>query len=159
MQAASSSPVSLRIIRVLRASPERVYRAWTVPGELRRWFAAGEGYTTPIAEVDLRVGGRFRVGMQAPGGGRLSVASGTYAEIVPGARLVFSWRWEHDGPAAPTTRLRLEFRPHPLGTEFILIHEGLADQATREQHITGWQECLDSLERLLAKSDSELEER
>ena len=144
---------TVNLHKVLRASPDRVYRAWTQPEELRRWFAAGEGYTTPIAEVDLRVGGRFRVGMQAPDSDELSVASGVYEEIVPGARLVFTWRWEHEGPAAPTTRLTLEFRPHAEGTELVLVHERLVDATMRDQHARGWQACLASLERLLSKGD------
>ncbi len=151
-----SPTFTVNLHKVLRASPERVYRAWTQPEELRRWFAAGEGYTTPIAEVDLRVGGRFRVGMQAPDSSQLSVASGVYEEIVPGARLVFTWQWEHEGPAAPTTRLTLEFRPHAEGTELILIHERLVDPTMRDQHTRGWHACLASLERLVSKGDETL---
>ncbi len=146
---AASPAFSLSLRRVLRASPERVFRAWTRADDLKRWFAAAEGYTTPIAEVDLRVGGRYRIGMQAPGSHELSVATGTYEEIVPPSRLVLTWRWEHEGSAAPTTRLTLEFRPHPEGTEFVLVHEGLLDETMREQHAAGWTGCLDSLERLI----------
>src|SRR5690349_14866129 len=114
-----SSPVlSVNIRRVFRVPPLRVFRAWTVPAELRRWFGAAQGYTTPIAEVDLRVGGRFRIGMQAPNSSEVSVATGVYEEIVPITRLVKTWRWEHDAPETPPTRLILEFRPHPEGTEF-----------------------------------------
>jgi uncharacterized protein YndB with AHSA1/START domain len=152
MPPSSSPALFVCIHRVLRADPGRVFRAWTVPSELKRWFAAGEGYATPIAEVDLRIGGRFRIGMQAPNNGELSVATGVYEEIVPPARLVFTWHWEHDRPETPLTRLRLEFRPHPEGTELVMIHEGFADTSTQEQHSAGWQACLDSLERLINRS-------
>ena len=150
---AASPAFTLNLRRVLRASPERVFRAWTRADELKRWFAAAEGYTTPQAEVDLRVGGRYRIAMQAPNSTELSVATGTYEEIVPPSRLVLTWRWEHEGPAAPTTRLTLEFRPHPDGTEFVLWHEGLLDETMREQHATGWKGCLDSLERLISTEE------
>src|SRR5580693_4900052 len=106
----NSSPLlALDIHRVLRASPARVFRAWTEPAELRRWFGAAQGYTTPIAEVELRVGGRFRIGMQAPNTTAVSVATGVYEEIVAASRLVKTWRWDHEGPDSSTTRLILEF--------------------------------------------------
>ncbi len=149
-----STAFTVNIRKVLRASPRRVFRAWTEADQLRRWFAAGEGYTTPLAEVDLRVGGRFRVGMLAPGSDQMSVASGVYQEIVQDTRLVLAWRWEHEGPSAPTTRLTLEFRPHPDGTELVLVHEGLTDATMREQHAAGWQGCLNSLARTLAQGDA-----
>jgi uncharacterized protein YndB with AHSA1/START domain len=151
---ATSPTITLSLHRVVRASPARVFRAWTEADELRRWFAAAEGYTTPVAEVDLRVGGRYRMGMRAPNG-ELSVATGVYEEIVPPARLVLTWRWEHEGPALPTTRLTLEFRPHPDGTELVLVQVGFIDVAAREKHSDGWQGCLDSLERLLRKTNNQ----
>ena len=54
---------------------------------LRQWFAVAEGYTTPIAEVDLRVGGRYRLGMQAPDNDDLMVAAGAYREVTRPERL------------------------------------------------------------------------
>lgn len=152
IQPSASPALTLNIRRVLRASPSRVFRAWTEPAEIKRWFAAAEGYTTPIAEVDLRIGGRFRIGMQAPDSNELSVATGVYQEIVPSSRLVLTWHWEHDNTETPLTRLTLEFRPHRDGTELVLVHEGFADAATQEQHVGGWQGCLDSLERMINRS-------
>ena len=57
---------NLTIRRTLAAPRELVFRAWTEPDRLSQWWGAGPGFTTPIAEVDLRVGGKYRLGMQAP---------------------------------------------------------------------------------------------
>src|SRR6266849_3580824 len=98
IQPGASPALTLTVRRVLRASPSRVFRARMEPAEIKRWFGVGVGYSTPIAEVDLQIGGRFRMGMQAPDTIELSVATGVYEEIVPPSRLVLTWRWEHDSP-------------------------------------------------------------
>lgn len=60
-QRTASLPLTLTARRVLKAPPARVFRAWTEASQLKSWFAAGEGFTTPLAEIDLRVGGQYRV--------------------------------------------------------------------------------------------------
>ena len=67
-----------------------------------------EGFTTPIAEVDLKVGGRYRLGMKAPGDNPLLIVGGVYREIVHPERLVFTWQWEstnpHEGQVSGSSR-------------------------------------------------------
>jgi uncharacterized protein YndB with AHSA1/START domain len=140
----------LTATRILRAPPDRVFRAWTEPAQLKAWFAVGEGYSTPIAEINLRVGGRYRLGMQPPGSARVDVATGEYQQIQPPSRLVFTWRWEGAPAGAPVTLVTVTINPHPLGTELILTHERFDDAGSRDQHAAGWRGCLDQLERLLA---------
>jgi uncharacterized protein YndB with AHSA1/START domain len=141
--------LALNVRKVFRAPPEQVFRAWTEVDELKHWFAAAQGYTIPVTELDLRVGGRYRFGMKGPERTEASVATGVYEEITPPSRLVFTWRWEDAGPEYPTTRVTVEFWPHAEGTELVLTHEGFAEATERDQHGRGWQGCLDSLERLI----------
>ena len=87
------SATMLKIRRYYHASRERVFRAWTNPEQLKQWFAVAEGFTTPIADVDLKVGGRYRLGMQPPGDDGVLIAGGVYQQISPPEKLVFTWRW------------------------------------------------------------------
>jgi len=146
---AANPALAINARRVLRAAPERVFQAWTRAEDLKRWFSPGPDFTVPIAEVDLRVGGRYRFGMQGPGQ-PLSVATGIYEEITPPARLVFTWGWEEAGPTAPSTRVTVEFRPKDGGTEIILTHENFADAKDRDQHAAGWEGCLNMLAQWLS---------
>ena len=72
------SETTLSISKTINAPRELVFKAWTEPESLSRWWGAGPGFTTPIAEVDLRVGG-------------------TYKEIVSGEKLVYTWEWKNLG--------------------------------------------------------------
>jgi len=139
----------LLVSRTYRATRERVFRAWTDPEELRKWFAVGEGFTTPIAEVDLRVGGRYRLGMQPPGDDGVLIVGGTYRQILPPEKLVFTWRWESPNDDEPETLVTVEFHEQEAATEVVILHERFADAAQREQHRGGWAGCLNQLERLI----------
>ena len=91
--AVMTSETSLRVERSYDALPEEVFDAWTNPEVLRRWWAVHPEGTTPIAEVDLREGGRYRLSMEGPDGERHTV-QGEYSEVDRPHRLVYSWRWE-----------------------------------------------------------------
>jgi glutathione S-transferase len=127
------------------APPERVFDAWTNPEVMRRWWAAGEGWDTPVAEVDLRPGGRFRVAMHNPETGGRYAASGTYTVVERPQRLAFTWQWEDPGSAETT--VTVAFSADGTGTEVVLTHSGLADEADRANHTQGWTGCLNNLER------------
>ena len=87
----TDTATSLTLTRVIRADREAVFRAWTEPDQMRKWFCP-EGGTVDAAESDLEVGGRYKVAMRMPTG--VHVATGEYREIVPPSRLAFTWRWE-----------------------------------------------------------------
>jgi uncharacterized protein YndB with AHSA1/START domain len=144
-------PASLELRYIFDAPRERVFRAWTEPGMLKQWFRAAPNYTTPIAEVDLRVGGRYRFGMKPPESEQVLVATGVYRLIQPPEKLVFTWTWE--GAGAPETLVTVEFRQKGRQTEITLTHKNFQDPAERDQHNQGWQGCLTQLAAWLVKME------
>jgi len=143
----SASMLQLR--RVYRASRERVFRAWTEPELLKKWFAVSEGFTTPIAEVDLQVGGKYRLGMQPPGDDIVLVVGGVYQQILFTEKLVFTWRWESPNPDEPETLVTVDFYEQNGATEVILKHELFNDIPSRDKHAEGWVGCFNQLESLI----------
>ena len=79
---------SLTLKRRLKAPPEKVYKAWTVPEEMMRWWG-GNNPATRKAATDVRVGGRFDVGFKSDNGEQHNVG-GFYREVVPNEKLVFT---------------------------------------------------------------------
>src|SRR6202167_6654402 len=88
---------SLRLQRTYDAPAEDVFDACTNPEVLRRWWKANLAWITPVAEVDLRVGGRYRISMEDPENGTKHTAVGEYSEVSRPTRLVYSWQWEEGG--------------------------------------------------------------
>lgn len=144
-----AAPVThtLRVERQFRASPERVFQAWTTAEELSRW-SSPDAEPSDV-EVDLRVGGRYRMAMKGPTGAIHRVA-GVYREIDAPSRLVYSWRWETI-PDFPDTLVTVELRRRADGgTDLLLVHEGLPDSASGHRHEKGWAGSLDKLQALTA---------
>ncbi|HAV76217.1 MAG TPA: SRPBCC domain-containing protein [Anaerolineae bacterium] len=141
--------IYLELKRTYPVPRERVFRAWTDPAQLKKWFAVAEGFSTPIAEVDLKVGGRYRIGMQAPDSDEVMVAGGVYREISQSDRLVFTWQWESPSADEPVTLVTVEFHERNNATEVILKHERFTNIAQRDKHGEGWIGCMNNLERLL----------
>ncbi len=112
---------------------------------MMRWW--GPSGAVSVAETDVRVGGRFRVVFRTDDAEQHEV-SGTYREIVPAARLVFSWAWR----STPERELQvsLTFDKQGGGTLLTLTHERFFDEAARDGHRAGWTKSLGRLERLFA---------
>jgi uncharacterized protein YndB with AHSA1/START domain len=85
---------SLFLKRTFAAPRAKVFEAWTKPEALLNWFAVTPDHVPSVAEVDLRVGGRYRIGMKHRPTGNEHIATGVYQEVVTNERLVFTWRWE-----------------------------------------------------------------
>jgi uncharacterized protein YndB with AHSA1/START domain len=139
----------LEITRVIDAPRAQVFRAWTDPDELRRWWGPGE-FTCPEAHVDLRPGGRYRLVMQ-PTAGEPMVVGGTYREVEPPVRLVYTWRWESGPPAGESESLvTVEFRDLGERTEVFLTHSEFPPEHGPAPYQLGWEGGLDKIEQLLA---------
>ncbi|WP_244459561.1 SRPBCC family protein [Roseomonas fluvialis] len=132
---------SLTLVRRIKAAPAAVFDAWTRPEILATWW--GPHHTRVLeAEIDPREGGRFRVVLVEDTGARHEI-SGTYAEVAPPERLVFSWAWTN----APerVSRVTVVLRQIAEGTEVTLTHDRFADEGTATRHRRGWTESLDRL--------------
>jgi uncharacterized protein YndB with AHSA1/START domain len=136
---------SLTIRRRFRASPATVFRAWTEPAKIAQWFGPDSG---PVlhAETDLRVGGTFRATFRMLDGSE-HMCGGTYREIEPDRRLVFTWRWA-DEPGE--TLVTIELQEDGDGTVMIFHHAQFDSVSTRDGHEAGWNGAFDKLERLFA---------
>lgn len=137
---------TLRIERTFAAPPERVFAAWTEPAVLHRWFAAGPDWTSTEVDVDLRVGGRYRLTMCGPDAVARTVV-GEYLQVDPPHRLAYTWMWEQsDGPAVGVrTVVTVEFRAVGAGTSVVLTQSGFPSADLRDQHGVGWRACMDNL--------------
>jgi uncharacterized protein YndB with AHSA1/START domain len=143
--ATAPQTTSLQIRRTFAAPREKVFRAWTDPQTLKQWFGP-PGFKTTVAEVDLRVGGKFRLTLQKPTGDVVS-AFGTFQEIRPSERLVCNWNWDYNDIGE--TILTLEFLDAGGETDLILTHERFPTVEQRDEHNTGWTGCFDKLDEFL----------
>jgi uncharacterized protein YndB with AHSA1/START domain len=140
----------LRLSRRFRAPRDRVFDAWTDPEVLRQWWAAGETWETPTAEVDLRPGGRYRLSMRDTGTGAVHTIVGEYTEIRRPERLAYTWTWEsnpEEMKGSEESLVEVDFVEDGDETEVVLTHSGFANAEIRAMHEHGWTACLDNLER------------
>lgn len=144
---AKPQDISLSLVRILKAAPEKVFAAWTEPQALKRWMAPNAAMEVTVAEADAKPGGRYRIVMREADGTEHRVG-GVYREIEPGRKLSFTWAWE--STPERETLVTVELRPNGAGTELTLTHTQFADAAARDMHNQGWIGCIGQLERLMA---------
>jgi uncharacterized protein YndB with AHSA1/START domain len=132
----TSPETSLRLQRTFPAPRERVFRAWSDPKELAMWFAPSPDHKPVLAEMDFRVGGKYRLEVHHKGG-NIHRLHGTYREIVPPEKIAFTWSWS-EAPDANVSVVTVEFRDLGKSTEITLTHEGLPSIEERDKHNQGW---------------------
>jgi uncharacterized protein YndB with AHSA1/START domain len=142
---------SLRIQKQIPASPERVFSAWTNPDELREWWGP-KGVRCVSAEVELKVGGQYRIANELPDGTILWIG-GEFEAVEKPHLLIYSWILEIEDPS--TERVTVRFKPHEVGTELILTHELISTTALHDQHQQGWIGCMDGLVDFVSESDTQ----
>jgi len=125
----------LRLSRVYPASPEKVWRAWTDPQTLSRWFGPGEPDSVTHAQMDVRVGGSYEIAFRTQDGEEHRV-SGIYQEVEPQRRLVFSWAWQ--STPERVSLVTVELQPAAGGCELRFLHERFFDTDARNNHARGW---------------------
>ena len=129
--------LSLEVTRVIAAPQEAVYEAWLDPEKLRRFMTPGPGMRVASAETDPREGGRFAIVMANDEAELLH--EGTYEELRPHDRIVFTW----ESPfSAEGSRVTLDFAPADGGTEVRLRHVRFPDLQSRDNHEGGWSTIL-----------------
>lgn len=142
----SRERAGLTIERTYDASPEEVWKAWTDPGALTRWFGPEDTRSVLRAELDVRPGGRYRIAFET-GDGEEHEVGGTYLEVMPFRRLVFSWAWRSTPERESQVTLALD--PVANGTRLVFTHERFHDEAARQGHARGWGGAFSKLDRYL----------
>jgi uncharacterized protein YndB with AHSA1/START domain len=140
---------SLVLKRRYLAPPAQVFSAWTDPKKLGRWFCPVDCEPV-LAETDARVGGRYRIVVRSRSGEEHDV-SGTFREVVPDEKLVFSWAWRTTPERE--SLVTIELRRDGGGTLLTLTHERFFDEAARDRHRAGWSPLLDRLDEMLTQFD------
>jgi len=138
---------SLTLTREYAAPPERIWRAWTDAKALRQWWCP-PGESVSVAELDARVGGRFRICFGGADGNAHECA-GTYKEVVKPGKLVFTWTWPRTTPERESL-VTILFNAKGRGTELVFRHERFFDEKVRDDHKRGWSKLLEGLERYLS---------
>lgn len=137
--------LSLTVERTINARQEDVFSAWLKPEMLKKFMMPGEGMTVPVAANDPREGGRFEIVMQA--GENEIPHAGTYKEISPHERIVFTW----ESPfSVEDSTVTLTFKPVDEGTHVTLTHVRFSDAQTRDNHQGGWIGILAALDAAVA---------
>ena len=135
---------TLSLSREFRASPEKLFKAWTDPKQLAQWWGP-KGMTCPLVEMEIIEGGAWLTTMQNPEGGQHTV-SGKYKEITPHSRLVFTWAWQdEDGRRKHETEVCITFEPSSTGTKLHLFQKIFENDDQAVKHNQGWSssfECL-----------------
>ena len=152
--AAESATITLVVRQTINATAERLFEAWTNPAHLKRWWGP-----RPVicieAEVDLRVGGGYRIANRFPDG-RILWIFGEFEVIAPPHKLVYTWRV--DPQSHFSERVTVRFEPRGSATEVIIEHERIPNETARDSHQQGWDGCLDGLANYLSSNETQREE-
>jgi uncharacterized protein YndB with AHSA1/START domain len=135
--------------RLFDAPVELVFKVWTDPEHIKRWWGP-RGYTTLSCEMDLRPGGAWRIRSRHVDGTEVA-ERGVFREIVPPRRLVFTQAWDReDGNPGPETIVTATFADLDGKTELTLHQAPFDTPAIRDGHAVGWGESFDMLAEYLA---------
>jgi uncharacterized protein YndB with AHSA1/START domain len=140
-------PNTVRFHRVLRAPPERIYRAFLDAGAMCKWLPPN-GFTGKVYEMDARVGGAWRMSFTNFGNGQSHAFGGTYLELAPHERIRYTSKFDDanlPGEMQTTITLKKVF----CGTEMNVVQEGIPDVIPAEACYLGWQESLVLLGKLV----------
>ena len=139
---------TLRMERTYEAPAQAVFDAWTSVEVMRRWWHAGNDWETPVATVDLRIGGEVRVVMRDPHKDAEYGGGGVYTEIDPPTRLAFTWIWDSD--PSREQLIVIDFEEDDGVTNVRFTHSNLWNEEAVRDHEDGWGKVFDNLERELA---------
>src|SRR5882724_8077523 len=148
---------TLIVRRMLNATPERAFQAWTSAEHIQQWMRPEPGLTVPLASMDLRVGGKYRIQMKTADGD-FCTAVGVFQEVKAPERLVYTWDYERDGSGAEfgevegkTSLVTVEFLKRGERTEFVMTHTRFASVESRDSHAQGWGKIVESFARFVEK--------
>ena len=138
---------TVKLHRMLRAPPERIYRAFLQADALAKWLPP-YGFTCTVHHLEARVGGSFRMSFTNFGSGHADSFGGEYLELVPNERLRYTDRF--DDPNLPgVLQVTVDLKQVSCGTEMHIVQEGIPDMIPVEMCYLGWQESLAQLATLV----------
>jgi uncharacterized protein YndB with AHSA1/START domain len=138
---------TVRLHRVLRAPPERVYRAFVNADAMAKWLPPN-GFTGRVHHMDAKVGGTFRMSFENFTTQRSHAFGGEYLELVPNERISYTDKF--DDPNLPgVMKTTVSLQPVSVGTELSVVQEGIPDVIPVEACYLGWQESLVLLAKLV----------
>jgi uncharacterized protein YndB with AHSA1/START domain len=146
------STQALVIERGLSASPEKVFDAFLDPAKLVKWWGP-QGFSIIDCEVEAKVGGKWRIGMQSPNGSEHWI-QGVYQEINLPHRLVFTWIWEKSDQVNSETTVTITLVGNQQQTQLRLVHEPFATKEQQLGHEKGWFDSLQALSQMLELEDT-----
>jgi uncharacterized protein YndB with AHSA1/START domain len=138
----------LHLERVLAAPRPLVFRMHAEPDRLAQWWGP-KGFSAPSIELDVRIGGGYRIEMQPPDGDPF-VLSGKFREVDPGARLVYTFRYEDPDPDDRDTVVAFSLRDLGESTGLTVDQGPFVTEGRRALHEQGWSESLDRLQELVS---------
>ena len=140
-------PNTVRLHRVLRSTPERIYRAFLDPDAMAKWLPPN-GFTGKVHRLDAKVGGSFKMSFTNFTTGHSHSFGGEYIELIPGERIIHTDKF--DDPNLPgTMRVTINLKKVSVGTEVNIEQEGIPDVIPVEACYLGWQESLVLLGKLV----------
>jgi len=140
-------PNTVRLHRVLATKPDKVYRAFVEADALAKWLPPN-GFTCTVHHFDAKVGGTFRMSFRNFTTGNGHSFGGQYLELVPGQRLRYTDKF--DDPNLPgEMQVTVDLKQVSVGTEIMIVQEGIPDVIPAEACYLGWQESLRNLARLV----------
>lgn len=143
-------PSTIKLHRVLRTTPDKLYRAFTTPEAVAKWLAP-HGFTCTVHRMEAKVGGDFRISFANFSTGNSHAFGGIYLELEPGERLRYTDEFDNpDLPGRMTTTINM--RAVACGTDLCIEQTGIPDAIPSEACYLGWQESL-ALLALLVEAD------
>jgi uncharacterized protein YndB with AHSA1/START domain len=143
----NTMPNTVRFHRVLRCDAQKLYKAFIDPDAMAKWLPPN-GFTGKVHEIEPRVGGGYQMSFTNFGSGKSHAFRGTYVELKPGERLVYTDRF--DDPNLPgEMRVTVTLKKVSVGTELSIVQEGIPDVIPAEACCLGWQESLAALAKLV----------
>ena len=138
---------TVRLHRVLRAKPEKVYRAFLDAAAMAKWIPP-YGFTCKVQQMDARVGGTFKMAFENFSTGQGHSFGGEYQELVPGELIRYTDKF--DDPNLPgEIQVTVSLKPVSCGTELNVVQQGLPEVIPLEMCYLGWQESLAQLANLV----------
>lgn len=140
-------PGTVRLHRVLTTSPDKVYRAFIEPDAIASWLPP-YGFLCTVHHLDAKVGGTHRMSFRNFTTGGSHSFGGTYHELIPGEKLVYTDRFA-DPNMPGEMKVTVTLKAVSMGTELTIVQEGIPDMIPVDGCNVGWQECLEKLAKLV----------